>query len=79
MAQSLPKMQLLLAPLLDKPQSSPYSPPKKKSSNGNVASNVLLSLGAPSQDGQEQGFVPALDLAKPTQRFGLLLVGSGTR
>jgi len=50
-----------------------------KSSYGSVASNVLLSLGAPSHDGQEQGFVPALELAKPTQRFGLLLVGSGTR
>lgn len=72
-------MQLLLAPLLDKPQSSPHSSQKTKSSYATVASSVLLSLGDPSQDGQEQGFVPALELAKPTQRFGLLLVGSGTR
>ena len=72
-------MQLLLAPLLDKPQSSPPSSKKMKSSSASAAPNVLLSLGAPSQDGQEQGFVPALELAKPTQRFGLLLVGGGTR
>jgi hypothetical protein len=71
-------MQLLLAPLLDKPQPDLHSP-KTKTSYTAVAPNVLLSLGAPSQDGQEQAFVPALELAKPTQRFGLLLVGSGTR
>ena len=76
MAQSLPQMQLLLAPLLDKPQSSPHSLQETNSSNATVASNALLSLGVPSQ---EQGFVPALELAKPTQRFGLLLVGGGTR
>jgi len=78
-AQSLPKMQLLLAPLLDKPESSPQSPQNPKSPYATIASNALLSLGTPSQDGREQEFVPALELAKPTQRFGLLLVGSGTR
>jgi len=72
-------MQLLLAPLLDKPQSYPHAPQETKSSYATAAPTVLLPLGIPSQDGQEQAFVPALELAKPTQRFGLLLVGSGTR
>lgn len=71
-------MQLLLAPLLDKPQSDPHSSQKKRTSYTTVAPSVLLSLGAPAQDGQE-AFVPALELAKPTQRFGLLMVGSVTR
>lgn len=72
-------MQLLLAPLLDKPQSDPHLSQKTRTPYTTTAPSVLLSLGAPSQDGQEQAFVPALELAKPTQRFGLLLVGSGAR
>ncbi|KAG6814110.1 hypothetical protein H0H92_002105 [Tricholoma furcatifolium] len=64
-AESLARMQTLLATVLPPQKTIPVADSTDKFS-------ALLRFGTPPQEGQ---FQPALELAKPTSRFGLLLVG----
>jgi conserved oligomeric Golgi complex subunit 1 len=74
----LPRSQTLLSPLLT------VSTHRKPHTNGNAEiatttpkmnPTALLPLGAPKAD---QDFRPAIEIVKPSTRFGLLLVGSTT-
>ncbi|KAG6817979.1 hypothetical protein H0H87_012447 [Tephrocybe sp. NHM501043] len=62
---SLARTQTLFATLLPSQPSIPSSDSSDKFS-------ALMRFGTPPQEGQYQ---PAVELAKPTSRFGLLLVG----
>jgi len=74
--QYLSRSQTLLAPLIHPTKASP-----KGTENGHAApktssktkSSSLLALGVPEV---EQDYRPAVEIAKPSARFGLLLVGS---
>ncbi|KZP25394.1 hypothetical protein FIBSPDRAFT_1041536 [Athelia psychrophila] len=63
------RSQLLLAPLL--PLSDAASSPSGKEQREKFS--TLLAFGIPAAEVQ---FQPALELAKPSSRFGLLLVGN---
>ncbi|KAF7979430.1 hypothetical protein HWV62_42568 [Athelia sp. TMB] len=64
------RSQLLLAPLLPPPQlTSSNWPPKDQTEKF----GALLAFGVPAIEVQ---FHTALELAKPSSRFGLLLVGN---
>ncbi|TFK36962.1 hypothetical protein BDQ12DRAFT_608918 [Crucibulum laeve] len=65
----IPRMQTLLAPLLP-----PMKRPELSPDTGDKLAG-LLQYGIPSSD---QQFHSAIDLAKPSPRFGLLLVGGST-
>ncbi|GLB35902.1 putative vps51/Vps67 [Lyophyllum shimeji] len=64
-SESLARMQTLFSTLLPQHISIPLPDSANKSS-------ALLPFGIPALD---QQFQPAVELAKPTSRFGLLLVG----
>lgn len=63
------RTQVLLAPLLPLPKLTATSPAK----DNREKFTTLLSFGMPTLEVQLQ---PALELAKPSSRFGLLLIGS---
>lgn len=63
------RSQLLLAPLL--PLSDAALSPSGKEQREKFS--TLLAFGIPAAEVQ---FQPALELAKPSSRFGLLLVGN---
>ncbi|CCM03137.1 uncharacterized protein FIBRA_05258 [Fibroporia radiculosa] len=73
-SEQLSRMQNLITPLLPQPVSNSASLTSKGAVNTG-ASSSLLRYGVPSV---EQGSLPALDLVKPSARFGLLLVGTTT-
>ena len=66
--ECLSRMQVVFAPLFPPPEVQAVS-----SSKENVAKSAALLCYAPLT--AEQHFQPALDLVKPSARFGLLLVG----
>jgi len=71
-AEYFSRTQVLLATLLPLPSVSAVVPSPK---DGHDKLTALLSHGIPASDTQFQN---ALELAKPSSRFGLLLVGGTT-
>ena len=65
----LSRMQVVFAPLFPPPEVQVASSAKETAAK----SGALLCYAPPAA---EQHFQPALDLVKPSARFGLLLVGS---
>lgn len=62
-------MQVIFAPLFPTPEPQVASSTKDKPAK----STALLCYAPPAA---EQHFQPALDLVKPSARFGLLLLGT---
>jgi len=69
-AEHLSRMQILLAPIFP-PHA--ISGPSREANGKMEKTTSLLRYGAPVL---EQQFQPAIDLVKPSSRFGLLLIGA---